>query len=296
MKKKILFIINPISGDTKKANIPALIARDLDNKQYDYTIQFTEHAGHATFLANQAVVDGFNIVVAVGGDGSVALIHTDVALGIIPMGSGNGLASHLQIPIRNAQKAIQVLNYAKIERIDVAWSSYGYFISCAGIGLEAQTARTYRHQLIRGFISYFWAIIKTVLFIYRSKDNVVDFEVDGVKREEAIYLFTVFNSRFFGYEVGFAPKASLQDGKLDLVFVKSIAVYRIPILIFLGLIKKLHLLREAEFLSIEKLRIPPSKKRVAQLDGDSFIASNTFELAIEKAALNVIIHQNAKPI
>lgn len=301
MKRKILFIINPISGDTKKADLPALIENVLDKNQFEYKIVFSEHVGHATFIAQQAVLDQMDIVVAVGGDGSInevsqALVDTPVALAIIPMGSGNGLASHLHLPIRNARKALEIINNSRIEKIDIGVTNYGNFVSCAGIGLEAFAARVYRHHKLRGFFSYFWAVIKSVLVLYRSKNNEISFKIDGVERREKIYMFTVFNSAYFGYEIGFAPLASLTDGYFNLVLVKGLPGYRIPLLIILGLLKKVHLLKECEFHKVKKVEILAERKRIAQLDGDSLIASHKFTIEIKEKALNVLIHKDLKNI
>ena len=99
-KKKIIFIMNPISGTASKAGIPKLIERYLDHEAFDYEIKLTEYAGHASVIATEAKDNHVDIVVAVGGDGTVnevarAIVHSQTALGIIPCGSGNGLARHL---------------------------------------------------------------------------------------------------------------------------------------------------------------------------------------------------------
>ena len=122
MKKKILFIINPISGTVSKARIPDAIDKYLDKDKFEYNITETAYAGHATELARQASADGYDIVVAIGGDGTVnevarAIVHTQTALAIIPRGSGNGLARHLLIPI-NVKKSIAMINACKIHELD----------------------------------------------------------------------------------------------------------------------------------------------------------------------------------
>jgi diacylglycerol kinase family enzyme len=111
MKKKIAFVINPISGTGSKNSIPDLIHSDLDTTLFEPQILFTESRFHGRDLANGFAEAGYYAVVAVGGDGTVnevarSLIHTDTALGIIPIGSGNGLARHLNIPL-NIKKAIE---------------------------------------------------------------------------------------------------------------------------------------------------------------------------------------------
>jgi len=194
--------------------------------------------------------------------------------------------------LRNPKEAILLLNNSKIEKIDIGISSYGSFVSCAGVGIEAFVTRVYRHHSIRGFLSYFIALSKSILFLYRSKNNRIKFWIDGVEREENIYLFTVFNSKYFGYKQGFATKASLKDGKFDLVFVKGVPFWKMPIIIILGLFKKIEWLKETEFHSVKKVEIESSKKRIGQLDGDSFIASKRFVMEIKENALNLLVRND----
>lgn len=111
MKKKIIFIMNPISGSNDKDSVPEIIEKYIDKEKFDFRIEMTGYAGHATEIAQKAVEEGIDVVVAVGGDGTVnevgkALTNTETALGIIPLGSGNGLARHLAIPL-NLKKVLK---------------------------------------------------------------------------------------------------------------------------------------------------------------------------------------------
>ena len=121
-KKKIIFIMNPISGTASKAGIPKLIERYLDHEAFDYEIKLTEYAGHASVIATEAKDNHVDIVVAVGGDGTVnevarAIVHSQTAVAIIPCGSGNGLARHLLLPL-NMAKAIKIINACEIHQLD----------------------------------------------------------------------------------------------------------------------------------------------------------------------------------
>ena len=109
-KKRIIFIVNPISGTASKEHIPEQIAEVMDAERFDCEVRFTEYRGHAAEIAREAAKDSVDVVVAVGGDGTVnevarSLVHTDTALGVIPCGSGNGLARHLCSPL-NVTKAL----------------------------------------------------------------------------------------------------------------------------------------------------------------------------------------------
>ena len=122
MKRKIVFILNPHSGTDNKVKMPKLIEEYINHEAFDYEIVFTEYAGHAADIAKDCASRGIDIVVAVGGDGTInevarSIVHTNTSLGIIPCGSGNGLARHLCIPL-DPRKAISIINKACIESLD----------------------------------------------------------------------------------------------------------------------------------------------------------------------------------
>ena len=158
MKKKMVFIMNPISGTTNKAGIPELIAKTLDTNTFDYEIRLTEHAGHAFEIATEAKDNGVDVVVAVGGDGTVnevarAIVHSNTALGIIPCGSGNGLARHLMIPMQ-LKKAIEVINEYQIHDLDYGIINEHPFFCTCGMGFDAFVSMKFAEAGKRGPITY----------------------------------------------------------------------------------------------------------------------------------------------
>ena len=147
MKKRILFIMNPISGTTSKADVPRLIDKYLDKEGFDYEVKNTDYAGHGVDLTAEAVARGVDIVVAVGGDGTVnevarSLVHTKTALGILPCGSGNGLARHLMLPM-NLRKSIEVINRCEIHDLDYGVvNGHPFFCTC-GMGFDADISQKF---------------------------------------------------------------------------------------------------------------------------------------------------------
>ena len=144
MQKKILFIVNPFSGVGRQRIIEKRIAAVLDHKKFDPVIRYTEAAGHATTLAKEGVQEGFEIVVAVGGDGSVnevmaGLLESETILGIIPAGSGNGLAMHLKIG-RKIDRALEILNTGTVRIIDTCKVNGIPFVNLAGVGFDGHIA------------------------------------------------------------------------------------------------------------------------------------------------------------
>lgn len=291
-KKKILFIINPISGDIKKANVPEMIEAHLDKQQFEYTIQFTERTGHATHLAKEAVVNGYDTIVPVGGDGSInevagAIVNTSVKMGIIALGSGNGLAYHLQLPIRNVKKAIENINNGKVVQIDTGKTTSGTFVSFAGSGLEANVARTYKHIGRRGFLGYALAVIKELLNGYSASE--MTFEVDGKTFTESIFMFTLYNAKYMGYKVGKVGEASLHDGKFHLMRIKKFPWWKLLWMTTLVLIGKIHWAKESVICEAEKVKVFVKGKKIMQIDGDSFVTTQNFEAEINKNSLNIIV-------
>ena len=293
-KKKILFIINPISGVYKKKNIPEKIARYLDFTKYDYTIRTTQYAGHATEIAKEAVQDGYHVVVAVGGDGSInevaqSLVGTNVALGLIPFGSGNGLAGHLRIPPRDAEKSMEVLNTGKVVRIDAIKTNLRYFFSCAGFGFDAHAARRFRAQEIRGLFSYFLAGLREIFYYFKPEFAKV--KIDDIELEGEFYLFTAFNSSQYGYNFGVFPSTSMHDGVLDVILLRKFPLYRLFIIFFWMVNKRPDMVKEAECYRAKKITIFGSKKMVYQFDGDHVIFHDDLHLEVEPECLNIIVPQ-----
>ncbi|MCB0509529.1 MAG: YegS/Rv2252/BmrU family lipid kinase [Bacteroidetes bacterium] len=295
MKKQILFIVNPIAGDIKKANLPNLIREHLDHKQYSYEIAYTKQAGNATHLAKEAVNNKVDIVVAVGGDGSIneiarAIVNTDLCLAIIPLGSGNGLAYHLDLPIKNIKKALEIINTGKPIHIDTLKTNKGDVVSFAGIGLEALAARTYRHLGLRGFLAYTIATVKSIFFQYTPQ--VYQYNVDGQAHAKEIYLFTIYNARYLGYKVGKVEQASLADGYMDLIVIQSFPMWKVLWIAILELIGKMYLAKECTIYRAKSLKIVLDKKSAIQLDGDSNITSSDFEIEVNPLSLKVLVSPN----
>ncbi len=291
-KKKIMFIINPISGVYKKKNIPEKVARYIDYVQYDYTIRFTQYAGHASLIAQQAVEEGFDVCVAVGGDGSInevaqSLVGTNTALGLLPYGSGNGFATHLKIPPRDAEGSINVLNTGKTVKIDLVKSNVRYFVSNAGFGIDSSVARRFHHHKIRGLASYAWAVVKELLLYFQPFHAKV--EIDDTTIEREFFLFTAFNANQYGYDYAVFPSTSLKDGVLDVIVLNRFALWKMFWVVGCLIMKRPDLIKEAESYRAKKILIHGSKKMIYQFDGDSFIYHDDVTFEVIPQAINVIV-------
>ncbi|MBP1675685.1 MAG: diacylglycerol kinase catalytic region [Bacteroidetes bacterium] len=229
MKKKIVFIINPKSGTSKKELIPELIWSELDQTIFEPEVLFTEYRGHGSELARMYVKEGVDYVVAVGGDGTVnevarELIHSATALGIVPVGSGNGLARHLNIPM-SPRKAIEQLNHSEPIWIDYGLVNNQPFFCTCGTGFDAYVSTEFAKGKHRGVMSYLEKII-TGYFSYKTQNYHL--LGDGIDIKASAFVLTFANASQWGNNAYIAPQASVQDGKIDISMMSSFPIIAIP--------------------------------------------------------------------
>lgn len=229
MKNKIAFIINPNSGTEKKEYLPDLIAEELNGDFFEPEIVFTQYKGHGTELAKSFVNKGFTHVIAVGGDGTVneiaqSLVHTNCALGIVPIGSGNGLARHLGIPM-NSRKAVQQLNHSEAILMDYGIVNDKKFFCTCGTGFDAYVSTEFAKGNKRGIMSYIEKII-TGYFSYKSQSYQLSGE--GINLKIKAFVLTFANASQWGNNAYIAPQASVQDGKMDISIMSNFPIIAIP--------------------------------------------------------------------
>lgn len=227
--KNIAFIINPISGTLNKRRIPKIIDKLLDKEQWMPDIVFTEYKGHGIELARHYAALGFNAVVAVGGDGTVnevasGLRGTNTALGVIPIGSGNGFARHMGTPLRTTN-AIEAINNMTPVRCDYGLANDHPFFATCGTGFDASISEEFQKAGTRGFRTYFEKIVKNI-FTYEPENYKLKGE--GIDIEGKAFLVTIANCSQWGASAVIAPKASVQDGKLDVVFCSPFPLILAP--------------------------------------------------------------------
>ena len=224
MKEKILFIVNPISGHHDKSKFPSIVESLIDKDKYDYAISRTEYGGHAVELTQRAIKDGFDVIVAVGGDGTInevatSMIGASQTFAVVPYGSGNGLARHLHLPLKVKNVITNVINKGVKSKIDTATVNDVPYISIAGVGFDALIADFFAKDPKRGFKTY----AKLVTEEYpRFKPEIIRLVLDEMLEIECHPLFISFaNSNQFGYNATVSPHASLNDGLLDVCIFKK---------------------------------------------------------------------------
>lgn len=290
-KKKVVFIINPISGGRRGLNLPTIINKGIDRSKFNIEIRHTEYAGHASEISKKLVKDGTDIIVAVGGDGTInevasQMIDTKSILGVIPRGSGNGLARHLGIP-RTAAKALELINLTHTTKIDTATINDKPFISIAGIGFDAFVAKQFTKSKRRGFFTYF-KIIAENYHDYKPKKYNIKFNSGKTIDTEAFFI-SFANSNQFGFNASIAPNAKLNDGKLDICIVKKPFIVEVPLIANLLLLRRIDLSPHVEIIPSSGLIIEQTKNRVANVDGEAIKLGKKLNIQAKPLSLNIII-------
>jgi len=229
MKKKIAFIINPFSGTNTKTTLPDLIIKELNTSLFEPEIVFTTHKGHGLEFTKSFVAAGYEKVVAVGGDGTVneiggGLINTNAALGIIPAGSGNGLARHLSIPI-STKGAIHLLNHSEPIKMDYGLVNEQPFFCTCGTGFDAYVSTEFAKSQNRGVMTYIEKMI-TGYFNYKSQNYHLLGE--GIDLKDKAFVITFANASQWGNNAYIAPQASVQDGMMDISIMSNFPIIAIP--------------------------------------------------------------------
>jgi YegS/Rv2252/BmrU family lipid kinase len=293
-KEPVVFIINPIAGSRSKKNIPDLIKQLVDEERFTPIIRFTRKAGHATELARKSVKRGARFIFAGGGDGTVnevarALVGTKAALGIIPLGSGNGLARQLEVPLRT-DKAISVLHRFKVVSIDYGVANETPFFCTCGVGFDAKISHDFAEMGTRGFYTYFKTTVHN-LFSYRPKRYKI--KVDGVKHKYRAFLVTVANAQQYGNNAFIAPLANIQDGKLDISVLRPFPGYSMIGLAVKLFRKKIDKSSYVDSLRGKEIVLKRKKPGPFHFDGEPVMMGKKIHLHVVPHGLRVIVPRNS---
>jgi diacylglycerol kinase (ATP) len=288
--KKILFIVNPISGSGKNNPLEKYIEEQFGNDKFTYKIIYTERAGHATELSKTAVAEGTDIIVAVGGDGTVnetarAIIGTNCALGIIPRGSGNGLARHLKLPF-NVKKGLESIATGNYISIDTATLDDKVFLSIAGMGYDAHVAKKFAKAGTRGFMTYF----KIVSSDYKNyKPRKYKLILDGKTIKWTAFMVSFANSNQFGNNTSIDSSAKIDDGYIDVCIVRKVPMIRLPLVLPLLFMGKFDKSLYIEIIRAKEVTIIRKKGKAVHLDGDPYESGKQIEIKIHPLSLKIIV-------
>lgn len=289
----IHFIINPISGSGKHNLATSYILQHFPASEYQIAVDYTNHKTHAVELTKAAVKQNPDYIVACGGDGTInevasCLVNTRIILGIIPVGSGNGLASNLNIP-RDFKKAIDIIKKGKTTFMDVGKINDFYFFSNMGIGIDALIIKKYERSGNRTLSSYVKAALSSS-FQYKAKQAIISFE--DQKIEVNPFMLFISNSNEMGYNMSLTPKASLSDGMLNMVIIPELSFIEKLLLGFNVLRNTIENFKKAKHYLVNEVHINmPQKIYIdAQIDGEQYnIKTNIINVRILPKALKVLV-------
>jgi len=294
-KKRIVFVVNPISGTQGKKAILKWIEERIDHFQYDYEIVKTAYAGHAVEIAAKAVYEKVDTVVAIGGDGTInevarSLIHSTTALGIIPCGSGNGLARHLKIPM-DLKAAIDIINDDYRLNIDYGKINGLPFFCTCGVGFDAFVSLKFADSGKRGLLTYLENTLHESL-TYQPETYEIENEEGTVKYNA--FLIACGNASQYGNNAYITPQASLKDGLMDVTILEPFTVLDVPSLSFQLFNKTIDQNSRIKTMRTKKIKIHRDQPGVFHYDGDPIMGDKDLEVEIIPKGLYVITNPKRK--
>jgi diacylglycerol kinase (ATP) len=288
-KAKIHAIINPISGVGSKRKIPKMIEDICSKNNSLLQISFTEYAGHASVLTREALDNGATCIIAVGGDGTVneiarSMLHTDAVLGIIPKGSGNGLARELHIPM-DVKKALELIVKGHVSTIDCCTANDKVFFCTCGVGFDAAVSQKFANEKRRGSLTY----IKNTVEEYLSyRPEPYELLVDDRTIKEKAFLVACANASQYGNNAFIAPHANIQDGQMDLTILSPFTPLDIAPLAIQLFTKQIDRNSKIKTLKARQVTIIRQKPGVMHLDGEPIMVDSRIDISVIPKALNVL--------
>lgn len=290
--KKALAIINPISGTGSKKSLPELLGRAYSDLPYELFLTYTKEAGHGYELARRAASKGYDHVIAVGGDGTVnevarALRHTDTALGILPKGSGNGLARAIGLSM-SAEKAIATLVSGRRLSIDCCEVEGIPFFCTCGLGFDAAVSKQFAEADTRGPMTYLQTMIKEYTHFVPDTYRVTLGEGEETLETEA-FVLVVANASQYGNNAYIAPEADLSDGLLDLALIRPFGPLEAPMVLGDLMRRRLggnkyYSTQQTTQVCIERTHPGP-----VHVDGEPLELGTTIRVGLHPKALQVIV-------
>jgi YegS/Rv2252/BmrU family lipid kinase len=288
-RKKILFIINPKAGTKSKTHLPQLIQQHLDSERFEVQITYTKAPSHATILAKEAVENQTDIVIATGGDGTVnevmqGLLHSSTALGILPFGSGNGLARFLGVPMNHVQ-ALKFINHASTVTIDTCLLNDHAFVNVAGTGFDAHIGNVFAHAKGRGFSTYIKLSIKE-FYKYKPQEYLLTINEKILARKA--FMISFANTSQFGNNAHIAPEADIQDGLVDVCIMKPLSLLDLPQVVYAIFNKTIHLSNYVEIIKCQNAMIERIAPDAIHIDGEPHLAAKNLDVKVVPGSLKVL--------
>lgn len=289
--KRIAFIVNPISGTKDKERIVSYLQQMfVKGDGMDSLFYTTMYPGDATRAAKEFANIGYDIVVAIGGDGTVnevarGLIHTDASLGIIPVGSGNGLARHFKIPLSYVNAA-EVIMCGKSKLMDTGCINGEAFFCTAGLGFEAEIGDRFNKAKGRGLMTYVEVCAKEFVKYREEKYKIT---IGGNTFETDAFLITFANCSQWGNNVYIAPNADASDGMIDMVVWKKSPIVTMPMLAVDLFIRTINRSEFVDSFRTKEVKIERNSPGYIQFDGESAIMGTEINVSVLHNSIKIIV-------
>ena len=288
MRRKFIFLVNPISGTASRQSLPVLIEAVAKKHAANYQLLPTVASGDYGFVKQKIEEENITDVIMCGGDGTVntvvqGLFETHVNFGIVPLGSGNGLAFSAKIS-KQPEKALQTIFTGKASHIDAFSINNSFACMLCGIGFDAQVAHDFAQQKKRGLLTYTQQSLKN---FFKAKPYSFEIDLGETEFTTEAYFISIANSNQFGNQVTIAPKASLSDGLLDIVIARKMNKAQLPVSLLMqiagnnpvtdpGSIKKTGII----YLQADKLKIKNTDAAPLHVDGEPRETARQFDIRV----------------
>ena len=292
--KKVLFIVNKFSGAGFQAGVDGRIVELCEEQNIECSLEYTGSRGHATEIARRAVAENnFDRVIAVGGDGTVnevacGLLHSALPMGIVPKGSGNGLARHLGIPLQT-EAALRTLFQSEVIAIDTFTLNGKLSLNVSGIGFDGHVANLFGHVKKRGLQGYAKVALNEFVQFKEFEAEIIRDSNSEVRKS---FIIAIANSSQYGNNARIAPAASVCDGILHVCFLKKIPPYRVDFIynFFAGKIEQSTF---CEFMETKKMKISVNTPVAFHVDGEPCGVDQVFDIKILPGSLKMLVPKSS---
>lgn len=283
-------MVNPISGGKNKSGFAELAGNILDRTKYDFKIESWDNRDKLADMLDAAIAEGYTTVVAAGGDGTLnnvaaKLAGTDIKMGIIPMGSGNGFARHHGIPV-NTVKALERLNNPTVKKVDTLLINNQRYVNVAGMGFDAHIGYLFSIAPERGFKTYTKIVLRE---LGKFKPQQYRLVIDGKEFTEKAFLISVANGSQWGNNATIAPGATTDDGLMDVVVMRPFKFYQVPLLALQMFTRKINRNNLIKSFKGKSVTIYRESKGAVHFDGEPAEMGTELIFRIEPASLNLLV-------
>ena len=296
MQRKFLFLYNPISGTKNKEQLLQAIHKKCAAQNAVYEIASTNAEGNYFFLKDKIVQESITDIIVCGGDGTVnqvvaAILNMDVNIGIVPMGSGNGLALAAGIP-KSVAKALNIIFEGRPVQTDAFYINQHFSCMLCGLGFDAKVAHEFAKQKKRGLATYAKQTLKN-FFTASPYPFIIDIANQQIKTQA--FFISLANSNQFGNNVTIAPRASISDGLIDVVIVEKMSKLKM----LFALLKQIKLgqitpsekkfkTKEILYFQVKQLSIQNPLLAPLHIDGDPAETAKQFEIKMVEKAFKLL--------